>query len=341
MFNRTSLICFSTGISLLVAKIAALSIDPFSSLTGLFPQIVDAFVFLALLWVGFRARNVFGERTEVRWRPFLLVTAGWLMTGFILTNGWVDYNLAQRTYVNVYDEPHKVWATRGLVTDGSDGSPERVRNSIASISYAFEQGARGTEVDAFYDPGMGRFVVSHGSNYKKRNGVLLTLDTLFDAVGEDGCFWLDWKKLRYLNRNQLQAALTRLKQVTDRGTLRDRVYVEGAAPFSLLAVRQADFQTLYDCSPMLDSNILSPVLVDVFKAVYFFGGFTVMGMQSGTKAQPVFGPNTRCLLRNIPMFIYHVPDDMEFLKELASFRNVRVIIIRQDINHFEFVVENS
>jgi len=263
------------------------------------------------------------------------------MTGFILTIGWVDHNLAQQTHSNVYDEPYKVWATRGLVTDGSDGSPVRTRNSIKSISYAFSRGARGTEFDAYYDLEKSKFIVSHSQQYEKPDGTLLTLDTLFDAVGEYGFFWLDWKNLRHLNQNQLQAALTRLKQITDRGTLRERVYVEGEAPLSLLVVRQAGFQTIYDCHPMLDSRILNPVIVDVFKAVYYFGGFTVMGMNSGTRAEPIYGPNTLCALRNIPLFIYHVPDDLKFLKELASISNVRVIIIRQDIDRFKFKADGS
>ncbi len=259
------------------------------------------------------------------------------MTGFILTVAWVDHNLAQRTNASVYDAPHKVWATRGLVTDGSDGAPIRVRNSIESISYGFDRGARGTELDAYYDTEMSEFVVSHSHRYEKPNGALLTLGTLFEAVGEDGCFWLDWKNLRHLNRDQLQAALARLKQITDRGDLRNRVYVEGEAPFSLLAVRQAGFQTIYDCRPLLDSNILDPVIVDVFKAVYYFGGFTAMSLNSGTRTEPIYGRSTRIQLRNIPLFVYHVPDDMEFLKELASLRDVRVIIIQQDIDRFDFV----
>ena len=204
------------------------------------------------------------------------------MTGFILTIAWVDHNLAQRTNATVYDEPHKVWATRGLVTDGSEGGPVRVRNSIESISYAFDRGAMGTELDIYYDTEMSDFVVSHSHRYEKPNGALLTLGTLFDAVGGDGYFWLDLKNLRHLDRSQLQTALARLQQITDRTGLKDRVYVEGEAPFSLLAVRQAGFQTIYDCRPLLDSNILAPVVIDVFKAVYYFGGFTAMSLKSGT-----------------------------------------------------------
>lgn len=340
MFSRNTLICFFTAMSLLAAKIAAVCVDPLSARTGLFPQIIVVLVVCVLIWAGVRARNVLGKRSGMRWR-WLLVICGWFMTGFILTIGWVDYKLAQRTYTNVYNEPYKVWATRGLVTDGSDGSPVRPRNSIESISYAFSRGARGTEVDVFYDPEMSTFIVSHGQKYEKPNGTLLTLDALFNAVGEDGYFWLDWKKLRHLNRTQLQAALARLQKITDRGTLRDRIFVEGEAPLSLLPVEHAGFLTMYDCRPMLDSNIINPVLIDVFKAVYYFGGFTVMGMNSGTSKDPIFGPKTRSALRNIPVFLYHVPDDMEFLKELASFSNVRVIIIRQDIDRFGFSAHNQ
>jgi hypothetical protein len=338
MFNRNAIICFFTGSALLAAKIATVCADPVSALTGVFPQIIVVLVVCALLWAGVRARNTFGKMSGLRW---LLVICGLLMTGFILTIGWVDYNLAQRTYDNVYNEPYKVWATRGLVTDGSDGSPVRPRNSIASISYAFSRGARGTEVDVYYDPAQCKFLVSHSPQYEKPNGALLSLESLFDAVGEGGYFWLDWKRLRRLNRQQLHAALTRLKHIADRGTLKDRIFVEGEAPLSLPAVKQAGFQTIYDCHPLFDSRILSTLLIDVFKAVYYFGGFTVMGMQSGTREEPIYGPKTHRALRNIPVFLYHVPDDVELLKELASLSNVRVIIIRQDIDRFDFLAHNQ
>lgn len=337
MLNRNSIVCFATGASLLTAKLAAVAANPSSASTGFFPQLVAVAVAFALFWAGLRTRSAPEGIPWLRRRALLLVTAGWVMTSFILTIAWVDHNLSQRTNAHIYNEPHKVWATRGLVTDGSDGAPVRVRNSIESISYAFDRRARGTELDVYYDTEMCEFIVSHSHRYEKPNGALLTLCTLFDAVGEDGCFWLDWKNLRQLDSAQLQAALAQLKQITDRGDLRNRVYVEGEAPFSLLPVKQAGFQTIYDCRPMLDTNILDPVLVDVFKAVYYFGGFTVMGMNSGTRAEPIYGPNTRIQLRNIPVFVYHVPDDMAFLEELASFKDVRVIILQQDIDRFDFV----
>ena len=150
MRNRVSILCLSMGVLLLVAKLAAVLVDPASASTGLFPQLIVAFVIFALLRVGWRARIIFGKKPRLRWLPLILVTAGWVMTSFILLIAWVDHNLAGRTYAGVYDDPHKVWATRGLVTDGSDGSPVRVRNSIESISYAFNRGAKGTEVDVFW-----------------------------------------------------------------------------------------------------------------------------------------------------------------------------------------------
>jgi hypothetical protein len=335
MRNRVFILSLSTGISLLVAKLVAVLVDPESASTGLFPQLVVVFVAFALL------RIAFGKRPRLRWLPLILVTAGWIMTSFILLTSWVDHNLAGRTYTGVYDDPHKVWATRGLVTDGSDGSPIRVRNSIESISYAFNRGAKGTEVDVFYDPEMGVFVVSHSRRYEKPNGVLLTLDSLFDAVGGDGYFWLDWKKLRHLNGDQLKAALIRLQQITERADLRGRVYVEGETPLGLLAIKQVGFQTIYDCRPTFDSNIMGPVVTNLFKAIYYFGGFTVMGLNSGTGAEPIYGPNTRCGLRNIPVFLYHLPDDVAFIEELVSSKDVRVIIIRQDVNRFSFVAGHS
>jgi hypothetical protein len=336
MLNRYSILCFATGASLLAAKIASVAANPLSAATGNFPQLFVIVTVCALIWTGLRARRTTGERLALPKLASLLISVGWVMTGFILTIAWVDHDLAQRTNATVYDEPYKVWATRGLVTDGSDGAPVRMRNSIESISYAFARGARGTELDIYYDTQMSDFVVSHSHRYEKPNGALLTLGTLFDAVGGDGYFWLDFKNLRHLDRSQLQTALARLQQLTDRTGLK-RVYVEGEAPVSLLAVRQAGFQTIYDCRPLLDSNILAPLVIDVFKAVYCFGGFTAMSMNSGTWFEPICGPNTRIKLRNIPLFVYHVPDDREFLEELASSRDVRVIILSQDIDRFSFL----
>ena len=265
-----SILYLSTGCALLAAKLTAVAASPASAATGLFPQLIVIAVAFSLVWAGLRARRMPLKRATLRRALFLLVPAGWLMSGFILTISWVDHGLAQRANTGVYDEPRKVWATRGLVTDGSDGAPVRVRNSIESISYAFEKGARGTELDAYYDTNMGDFVVSHSRRYEKPNGDLLTLGTLFEAVGDRGCFWLDWKNLRHLDRGQLQDALTRLQRITERDGLRNRVYIEGEAPFSLLTVRKAGFQTIYDCRPTLDSNSIGPVLVDIFKAVYYF-----------------------------------------------------------------------
>jgi len=337
MLNRYSILCFAAGASLLIAKLAAVAANPMSASAGFLPHLVVVVVVFALLWAGLHARSAQGESSGLRRRALLLAAAGWVLTGFILTLAWVDHNLAQRTNANVYNEHHKVWATRGLVTDGSDGAPIRVRNSIESISYAFSRGARGTELDVHYDTQMCDFVVSHPRRYEKPNGALLTLGALFDAVGGAGYFWVDWKNLRHLDKSQFQDALARLNRITDRTDLRKRVYVKGEAPLSLLAVRQAGFQTLYDCKPLLDSNILAPVVVDVFKAVYYFGGFTAMCLNSGTRAEPIYGPGTRIQLRNIPLFLYHVPDDPEFLEEMASSKDVRVIIIQQDIDRFGFL----
>jgi hypothetical protein len=66
-----------------------------------------------------------------------------------------------------------------------------------------------------------------------------------------------------------------------------------------------------------------------------------MGLNSGTRLEPIYGPNTRCGLRNIPVFLYHLPDDVAFIEELVSSRDVRVIIIRQDVNPIAFVAGRS
>jgi hypothetical protein len=52
-----------------------------------------------------------------------------------------------------------------------------------------------------------------------------------------------------------------------------------------------------------------------------------MGMNSGEGDALIYGPETQRALRNVPMFIYHTPDEDARLEHLLGAGDVRVILI--------------
>ncbi len=311
---------------LLTTKLLTVWIDPAGATTRIFPNLCVLLVLSGLIAAG---SSHLRSAKHNRPRPIsalLLLFIGATMTAYIALLGWADHHLAQRPKLEVYDDPHKIWSTTGLVVDATADRPATVWNSIESIGLAFEHGARGVEVDVFYDVEMAEFIVSHDRPYNLKNGALLTLDQLLAAVGDGGQFWLDWKKLRHLDQRELQASLDELETLAARYELKDRLYVEGEAPLHLRAFQRAGFKTICDTHPLSDANPLTPLVVGVYKLIYYFGDFTVFGLNSGPIEDPIFGPETQKSLRHVPIFVYHVPMQEPWLEHLAHMPNLRVIL---------------
>ncbi|MFT5218987.1 MAG: hypothetical protein ACI9LO_001456 [Planctomycetota bacterium] len=257
----------------------------------------------------------------------LIAFIGSLTSAYLATVIYVDYRLPGRDYSDVYQSCFKVWAARGLVTEGPDITPGGTQNSIESIALAFAEGASGTEVDVFFDTDRGEFIVSHNYPYLLKNGEILTLEQLFEATGEQAYFWIDFKKIRHLDDEQLRQSVAELTRISNSGTLKSRIYVEGEAPFSLAAYRDAGFQTIFDTHPEAQSSPFSSFMLNVYKSAFYFGDYSVMGMNYGRIDDPIYGERAGQLLAGIPVFVYHVDDDAETLENLSKMDSVRVILV--------------
>jgi hypothetical protein len=250
------------------------------------------------------------------------------VAALIITANYVDKQLAVKSWEDVYDDCYKIWATRGLVLAGPQITPDGMQNSIESIQLAFERGARGTEVDVLFDTGMGQFIVSHDLPYNLKHGKLLTLEALFEKTGGQNYFWIDFKKIRKLSDRELEASVAEMERLAKKFDIKKWIYVEGEAPFSLAAYRDAGFNTIYDIHPRSDRNLFTPAIIALYKMVFYFGDFTVMAMNYGPMDDPKYGPRTQELLGDIPLFIYHIEDDRAALERLLGSRGVRVILVR-------------
>lgn len=271
----------------------------------------------------------------------LLSMAVVLMSAYWLAVAQLNQNLATRTYPAAYADCYKVWATRGLVLN-RPVDDSNAGNSVAAVSRAFAAGARGVEIDIYFDTKLQRYVVSHNRPYKLHDGQLLFLDQLWREVGGTPYYWLDFKKLRHLSDADAAAAVEKLQAVsTANGIPKERIYVEGAAPFQLGLFRDAGFNTIFDIQPLEDNSMMTPLIVNLYKAIFYYGNYSVMALDYETDDGVVYGPRTQKLLGNIPMFVYHIPDDVELLRELAALPQIRVLMDSDhNANHYRLTTCN-
>ncbi len=251
-----------------------------------------------------------------------------------LTVNYVDKQLKEKRDISVYANCHKVWAARGLYNSHSE------QNSIISMQRAFTAGALGVEVDFYYDVKMDRFIISHnkplkGSDgnlvYTKKNGKLLTMETLLQTVGEGHYFWFDYKNLDKLSVQETKMAIERLESITQ-STVRERIYIEGSNPIRLSMYTDAGFKTILGIHPLHESNLFSSIVINGFKIAYYFTNITGLALPYGAIDDPVYGKDTAKSLEAIPVFLFHVPDDKDLLNKLIELDDVRVLLVGRDMS---------
>jgi hypothetical protein len=315
------------AIVLFLSVLLAISKNPEGVSYGIIPSLIVFFVlFFDVLSFYFLFSGRPSKARFILLFSVVFITTG-LMVGYFLMMAYVNEQLKERDYTGVYNDCHKIWAARGLVVEGPNITPDGTQNSIESIRLAFAKGAMGSEVDHYYDVNKKEFIVSHDRPYNLKKGGLLTLEELFSETGEDGYFWLDFKKLRHLNEHEIKTAVQRLDAIAP-GDLRKRIYVEGEDPVNLSFFRRAGFNTIMDTHPLSDKNPFAPMVINLYKALFYFGDFAVMAMNYGEINNPIYGSNTQQLMSNIPVFIYHVADDSELLADLLGLASVRVVLMQ-------------
>ncbi len=260
-----------------------------------------------------------------------------------LTVYYVDTQLEKRNHDNVYNSCHKIWTSRGLYNSHKE------RNSITSFQRAFEHGTSGAEVDFHYDVKMDRFIISHGHPkkdtegnfvYPKKDGKILTLESLFQAVGKGHYFWLDYKNLEKLSVKETEAAIERLLSITGKDSIRDRLYIEASNPLRLAIYTEAGFKTILGIHPLPENNVFSSLVVNAYKIAYSFKNITALAMPYGSIEKPVYGKETEKRLLTVPIFLFHVPDNVDLLNSLVHTNSVRTLLVGRDKSIDRFHINN-
>jgi len=140
-----------------------------------------------------------------------------ILVALLFAGFYIDYRFYHPATEPVFASCFKVWAHRGY-------HKEHAQNSIEACKTAFSLGAKGVEIDIFYDEGLQTFIVSHDKPYNLKKGKLLTLDNLLGKVTPNGYFWLDFKELSRVKN--IEAVARQLHMVLKRHDLVERAFVE-------------------------------------------------------------------------------------------------------------------
>ncbi|MDA3947322.1 MAG: hypothetical protein PF439_11655, partial [Helicobacteraceae bacterium] len=172
---------------------------------------------------------------------------------------------------------------------------------------------------------------------QKKDGKILTWEALFKAAGEGQYFWLDYKNLEHLTAAETKEAIKRLLFITEEGSIRERLYIEASNPLALSKYTDAGFKTILGIHPLPEQNLAASIVINAYKIGYYFNNITALAMAYGSVENPIYGHNTEKSLASIPVFLFHVPDNVSLLQDLADKSNVKVILAGRDksINRFQ------
>lgn len=251
-----------------------------------------------------------------------------------------DLHIRQATRDMIYSDCAKIWSSRGFYDSRKE------QNSLAALNRAFALGAKGVEIDFYYDVKSDRFIVSHDKPKKSKNGELiyqekegqlLTLESVFTQISLTQHFWLDYKNLDRLDENETKSAIKRLQFITEQTGFTRQVYIEGSNPLILSNYTRAGFHTILGIHPLPQSNWLSGLSISIYKLGYYFNDITALAMPYGELKDPTYNEQAADALSSIPLFVFHVPVDKDLVQSLLENQGVNVLLVGRDksVNYFD------
>jgi len=261
----------------------------------------------------------------------------WQLLIYFIDTSLLD---SQQLSENIYHDCAKIWSSRGFYENKQE------QNSLTALNRAFLLGAKGAEIDFYYDVSSDRFIVSHDRPktnkqgvliYKEKEGRILTLEHVFSEVASSQYFWLDYKNLDRLDEQQTQSAIKRLLSITEKNSFIESVYIEGSNPLILSKYTDAGFNTILGIHPLPSSNWLASLSVSVYKLAYYFNNITALALPYGDLNNPVYSEGAADALSSIPLFLFHVPLDKPLVQSLLDNQGVKVLLVGRDksVNYFD------
>ena len=251
-----------------------------------------------------------------------LIILALLSSGFYLFALLIQLKFKQLDKTPFYCNNEKVWAHRGFCDSAKE-------NSITSFQQAFKLGAKGTELDVFFDVEMGEYIVSHDFPYQIQNDKTLRLEEVFQEFGKKKYYWLDFKNLTKLSRKELQLSLHSLLSLLNKYDLQEKCIVEAQHPGKLGKFSKAGIHTSYWIKlDETDSKLEYFIEESGYKYHILRHDFSAVSMR-----HKYYTPKVESTLTGIPVHLFTV-NDKNLLYKFCQKDDVRIIL--SDNNYYSF-----
>ena len=212
-----------------------------------------------------------------------------------------------------YSGEYKIWAHRGYWK-------QDIPNSIESYTKAFSLGARGIELDIHYDIGREAYIVSHDYPYTPVNGRVLTLEAVLSRVGPLGRFWLDFKNLETLSKENARVAISRLYSLLATYRVTGKVIIESKNPVNLAVASRAGLYTSYWIEPEEEGFFQFWLYIYLCKIFYIYGNFSAISMDYNYYSHKI-----EEIFAHAPIHLFTV-NDVTLLNRLIDKPEVKIIL---------------
>ncbi|CAE6908282.1 glycerophosphodiester phosphodiesterase activity [Vibrio sp. B1FIG11] len=231
-----------------------------------------------------------------------------LLTCLVPMLAWFAYSASQvQTY---WQNCTEVWAHRGLTVSAEE-------NTISAFNEALKAGARGIEIDVFFDPAQQRFLVKHEPEPREQE---LTLESVFTTFGSGTQYWLDFKNLYRLNIDDRNAALVRLVSLADPNISRRQIVIESVNERALSTFTHQGFNTSYWLNLNDDVSDWQYVVYGVKTHIkYWLGWFTAVSTDIS-----YYTDRFRIAFFDIPTLLFTVNQPMAIRK--IEHPNIKVVL---------------
>lgn len=215
------------------------------------------------------------------------------------------------------DSCKKIWGHRGYFKN-------QEMNSLGSFKEAFDFGAPGVELDIFYGIEKKQFLVLREYSGEKKEADTLLLEDVFLEMGDRGYFWLDFKNMVDMSRDETTAASLRMRELLDRYGLLEKVIVESKNAWNLAIFSALNIHTSYWINVNLRDNALMAWLkVFRHKARFVYGKFSAVSINYLN-----FTPYVQTAFSGIPVHIFTLNRQSD-VHEFMQRKNVKIILSDQ------------
>lgn len=222
-----------------------------------------------------------------------------------------------------HQEGHKVWAHRGYLI----GDHEIAENSIEAYNNALTNGAKGIEIDIYFNVREKQFLVSHD----EPNTEKLTLDTVIAEFGDSSYYWLDFKNLLGLNQQETEEAAQTLYEILEGANIIASTLIESQSAENLHPFQQKGMHVSYWVFSHPDFSLLQ-YWKNIFTIRYTIYKYNIPALSMDYRG---FTPKFREFFPAMNYYLFTVNDE-DVIHDLGAMSEVQVILTDENFFGFEW-----